>query len=74
MGVQMTEQPHILVANIFFSPYSYGGATIVAETIIGLIELDERSWLGANRNWRPGHRSDDPAVELSSVGHLMTYT
>ena len=49
------------------------GATLVAETIIGLIELDPRSWLGANRNWRPNTRSDDPAVELSSVGHLMTY-
>lgn len=50
------------------------GATIVAETIIGLIELDERSWLGANRNWRPGTRSDDPTVELSTVGHIVTYT
>jgi hypothetical protein len=50
------------------------GATIVAETIIGLIELDPRSWLGSNRNWRPGLRNDDPTVELSSVGHLLTYT
>ena len=49
------------------------GATIVAETIIGLIELDGRSWLGANRNWRPLTRSDDPTVELSSIGHLLTY-
>ncbi len=49
------------------------GATLVAETIIGLIELDPRSWLGANRNWRPKSRSDDPSVELSSVGHLLTY-
>lgn len=29
------------------------GATIVAETIIGLLELDHRSYLGANRNWGP---------------------
>lgn len=29
------------------------GATIVAETIIGLLELDEHSYLGANRNWGP---------------------
>ena len=29
------------------------GATIVAETLIGLIELDEASWLGENRNWTP---------------------
>ncbi len=49
------------------------GATLVAETIIGLIELDSRSWLGSNRNWRPGTRSDDAAVELSSIGHILTY-
>ena len=29
------------------------GATIVAETIIGLLELDEHSYLGSNRNWSP---------------------
>lgn len=29
------------------------GATIVAETIIGLLELDDHSYLGANRNWGP---------------------
>jgi len=39
----------------------------------GLIELDPRSWLSGNRNWRPKTRSDDPTVELSSVGHLVTY-
>ncbi|WP_306113424.1 MULTISPECIES: heme peroxidase family protein [unclassified Roseovarius] len=50
------------------------GATMVAETIIGLIESDGRSWLGSNRNWRPETRADNPAVELSSVGHLLTYT
>ena len=49
------------------------GATMVAETIIGLIELDSRSWLGSNRNWRPGTRADDANVELSSVGHILTY-
>lgn len=50
------------------------GATIVAETMIGLIELDGRSWLGANRNWRPEAWSDDASVELTTVGHLVTYT
>lgn len=49
------------------------GATIVGETIIGLIELDPRSWLGANRNWRPMERDDQPGVELSTVGHMVTY-
>lgn len=29
----MTRQPHILVANVFFSPYSFGGATVVAEEV-----------------------------------------
>ena len=29
------------------------GATIVAEVMIGLLELDEHSYLGANRNWSP---------------------
>jgi len=42
--------------------------------MIGLIELDPRSWLGSDRNWRPEHRKDDPNIELSSVGHLVTYT
>lgn len=50
------------------------GATLVAETIIGLIELDSRSWLGSNRNWRPQTRPDMPNVELSTVGHILTYT
>ncbi|MFK7943919.1 MAG: heme peroxidase family protein [Paracoccaceae bacterium] len=29
------------------------GARIVAEVLIGLLELDEHSYLGANRNWTP---------------------
>jgi len=29
------------------------GATIVAETIIGLLEKDENSYLGSNRDWSP---------------------
>ncbi len=29
------------------------GARLVAEVIIGLLELDEQSYLGANRNWSP---------------------
>ncbi len=29
------------------------GATIVAETIIGILEKDERSYLGSNRDWSP---------------------
>jgi len=29
------------------------GARLVAEVIIGLLEHDSRSFLGANRNWSP---------------------
>lgn len=32
MGTGMTGK-HILVANVFFAPYSYGGATVVAEQV-----------------------------------------
>lgn len=32
MGGSMTP-PHVLVVNIFFAPYTYGGATIVAEEV-----------------------------------------
>lgn len=29
----MSAQPHILLANVFFAPFSYGGATVVAEQV-----------------------------------------
>ena len=41
------------------------GATIVAETIIGLLEFDEHSYLGANRNW-------SPRDEWNTLGKLTT--
>lgn len=41
------------------------GATIVAETIIGLMELDDHSYLGSNRNWGP--RSD-----WDTLGKIIT--
>ncbi len=41
------------------------GATIVAETIIGLLELDDHSYLGANRNW-------SPRPEWDTLGKLIT--
>lgn len=43
------------------------GARIVAEVIIGLLELDEDSFLGANRNWTP-----DPA--FTSIGAILAST
>jgi len=41
------------------------GATIVAEVLIGLLELDDRSYLGANRNWIPRD-------EWNTLGKLVT--
>lgn len=43
------------------------GARIVAEVIIGLLERDEHSFLGANRNWVP-----DPAYD--SIGTILAST
>lgn len=34
------------------------GARFVAEVIIGLLELDSRSFLGSNRNWSPADEAD----------------
>jgi transposase len=44
------------------------GARIVAETMIGLIELDSRSYLAKNRNWSP-----DQGVGVASLGEMLTY-
>ena len=41
------------------------GATIVAEVIIGLLELDDHSFLGANRNW-------SPRAEWDTLGKIAT--
>ena len=41
------------------------GATIVAEVMIGLLELDDHSYLGANRNW-------SPRPEWDTLGNLVT--
>ncbi|MEM7689381.1 MAG: heme peroxidase family protein [Pseudomonadota bacterium] len=41
------------------------GATIVAEVMIGLLELDDHSYLGANRNWAPRE-------EWNTLGKLVT--
>ena len=50
------------------------GAQIVAEVVIGLIELDPRSWLGSNRNWRPMTASDNGTdYEVSSVGNMLVF-
>lgn len=45
------------------------GARIVAETLYGLIELDDRSYLSTNRNWSP--RRD--GVGVTTLGEMLTY-
>lgn len=44
------------------------GARIVAEVLIGLVELDPRSYLGTNRNWDPSQ-----GVGVATVGELLTF-
>lgn len=41
------------------------GARMVAEVMIGLLELDDRSYLGANRNWLPQPQFD-------TIGKILT--
>jgi len=53
------------------------GARFVAETIIGLMELDNRSFLGTNRNWSPMDSRDklgDSAEEcVTNLHQLLTF-
>lgn len=44
------------------------GARIVAETIIGLLELDSRSYLAQNRSWHP-----DEGVGVTTLGEMLTF-
>lgn len=44
------------------------GARLVAEVIIGLLELDGRSFLGSNRNWSPADDAD--RIGLNGVATL----
>ncbi len=43
------------------------GARMVAEVIIGLLELDEHSFLGSNRNWRPENGMETIGEIVASV-------
>ena len=43
------------------------GARIVAEVLIGLLELDEHSYLGANRNWVP-------MSDYDTIGKILAST
>lgn len=48
------------------------GATLVAEVMIGLLELDERSYLGNDRSWSPAEKIvKDRAIE--TLGDILTF-
>lgn len=44
------------------------GARIVAETLLGLMEMDSRSFLAQNRSWHPSE-----GVGIETIGDLMTF-
>lgn len=46
------------------------GARIVAEVIIGLMELDEHSFLGMDRSWSP---KDGLGAQVNGIGDILTY-
>lgn len=47
------------------------GGRIVAETIIGLLELDSNSWLGGDRNWSPAH--EEHPLCVTSLLEMLTH-
>jgi len=50
------------------------GGRIVAETIIGLLELDDRAWLGSDRSWSPARATDKLGADgVFSLLDLLTY-
>lgn len=44
------------------------GARIVAETLLGLMELDSRSFLATNRSWHPAE-----GVGVATLGDMLTF-
>jgi hypothetical protein len=49
------------------------GARLVAEVILGLLELDSRSFLGSNRNWSPADTADKIGTDgVTSLYQLLT--
>ena len=48
------------------------GATLVAEVMIGLIELDERSFLGEDRSWSPAGKIADKR-SIDTLGEILTF-
>lgn len=47
------------------------GGRLVAEVIIGLMELDPRAFLANNRSWKP---ADGLGDNVRTVGDMLTYT
>lgn len=47
------------------------GARIVAEVLIGLMELDSNSFLASNRAWSP---ADGLGDDVKNIGDIVTYT
>jgi hypothetical protein len=45
------------------------GARIVGETLYGLVEMDDRSYLAQNRNWEP----DEDGIGPKTLGQMLTY-
>ena len=48
------------------------GGRIVAETIIGLLELDDGSYLGSNRHWSPANE-EHPLGTVNDLLSLLTF-
>lgn len=48
------------------------GARLVAEVLIGLLERDARSFLGANRNWSPLDDKDKIGSGVTTLYQLLT--
>ena len=49
------------------------GARLVAEVIIGLLELDDRSYLGSNRSWSPMDSQDKIGMNgITTLYELLT--
>ena len=47
------------------------GGRLVAEVLIGLMELDPRSFLSMNRSWSP---KDGLGADIVGIGDMLTYT
>ena len=49
------------------------GSRIVAETLIGLLELDSESYLGSNRSWSPAYAPDKLGTEVFDLLDMLKF-